>query len=58
MSKSDITDLPLIKHSFRAGLWKPAYSLTWDWDNCRWVETLEPERGEALTWSDVVDAQI
>lgn len=47
--------LPIIKHSFRAGLWKAAYSLTWDWDNRRWIETLEPERGKASTWQEVVN---
>lgn len=44
---------PVIRHRFGPGLWKPAYSLTWDWNNCRWIETLEPERGEALTWKDI-----
>lgn len=49
------TDRPTIRHRFGPSLWKPAYSLTWDWDNIRWVEQLEPERGKALTMKEFLD---
>jgi hypothetical protein len=31
----------------------PVYSLTWDWDNCRWIERFESERGDFRSWKDI-----
>lgn len=44
--RASAAELPIIRHSFGPSRWKPAYSITWDWERRRWLEALEPERGE------------